>query len=99
MIHETVQAKAVRHLSEARLTVTRVDGDHVTAVCRGDGELHHLGHDLGRGWWCLCPARTDHCAHLVALRLVVVRRQQRPQGSPKMAATPTRARARARAEP
>jgi hypothetical protein len=70
---ETVQAKAGRYLREARLTVTEVDGDFVSATCGGDGELHELGHEPGRGWWCSCPARADQCAHLVALRLVTVR--------------------------
>jgi hypothetical protein len=70
---ETVQAKAARYLAEARLTVTEVDGDHVSAACRGDGEVYRLGHRPGRGWYCSCAARTDQCAHLTALRLVVVR--------------------------
>ncbi len=47
--------------------------DTVTAVCRGSGELYDCGHDPGQGWWCSCPARTDRCAHLDALRRVVVR--------------------------
>lgn len=70
---ETVQDKAVRYISQARLTVTAVSGDHVEATCRGDGQVYDLGHDTGRGYHCSCEARTDRCAHLVALRLVVVR--------------------------
>jgi hypothetical protein len=73
MTRETVQAKAGRYLREARLTVTEVDGDHVAAVCRGDGELYELGHDVGRGWWCSCAARSDRCCHLDALRRVTTR--------------------------
>jgi hypothetical protein len=74
MSRETVAAKAARYLTEARLVITFVNGDHVAAVCRGDGELYRLGHHLPRGWWCECAARTDQCAHLIALRLVTVRR-------------------------
>lgn len=74
MSRESAAAKALRYLSEARLTVTALDGDHVTAVCKGSGESYQLGHDLGRGWWCGCPARTDQCAHLLALQSVTVRR-------------------------
>jgi len=74
MTRETVAAKAARYLAEGRLIITAVDGDHVAACCRGDGEVHRLGHDPGRGWWCSCPVRTDRCAHLIALRSVTVRR-------------------------
>ncbi len=73
MTRETIQAKASRYLISARLTVLAVRGDHVHAQCRGDGEVYDLGHHPARGWWCDCAARRD-CAHLVALRSVVVRR-------------------------
>jgi hypothetical protein len=75
MARENATGKAARYLAEARLIVTGVDGDLVTAMCRGDGAVYDLGHEPpGRGWWCSCPARTDCCAHLVALRLVTIRR-------------------------
>ena len=45
MTRETVQAKAVRYLSEARLTVVQVNGDLVLATCRGQGAQYDLGHD------------------------------------------------------
>ena len=64
---------AVRYLSEGRI-VTGVDGDQVTATCRGDGEVYQLGHEARRGWWCSCPVRSDRCAHLIALRSVTIRR-------------------------
>lgn len=73
MTRETVGAKAARYLAEGRLVVSFVNGDSVTAWCRGDGEVYELGHDIARGWHCGCPARAD-CAHLVALRLVTTRR-------------------------
>jgi hypothetical protein len=79
MTREPVAAKAARYLTEARLTVLRVDGDHVAATCRGSGEVHHLGHDPGRGWHCSCLAR-GQCAHLVALQTVTVRTTARPGG-------------------
>jgi hypothetical protein len=70
---ETIAAKAARYLIEGRLIITAVDGDFVTATCRGDGEVYALGHEPGRGWWCSCAARRD-CAHLTSLRLVTIRR-------------------------
>jgi hypothetical protein len=74
---ETIEAKARRYLGEGRLVVTAVDGDLVTAVCRGQGEQYDLGHDPRRpgGWWCSCPVRTGKCAHLLALQSVTVRRR------------------------
>jgi uncharacterized Zn finger protein len=70
---ESAEAKAARYLAEGRITVLRVDGDRVWATCRGSGGAYDLGHAPGRGWHCACPARSD-CAHLVALRMVTVRR-------------------------
>lgn len=74
MTRETTAGKAGRYLVEGRLIVIGVDGDQVTAACRGDGEVYRLGHAPGRGWHCSCPVRSDRCAHLAALRLVTVRR-------------------------
>jgi uncharacterized Zn finger protein len=72
LMRESARTKGARYVSEARLTVTAVDGEHVVATCRGSGALYNVGHDLGRGWHCDCPARTV-CAHINALCLVVVR--------------------------
>jgi len=72
-VRESVEDKARRYLCEARLTVTAVDGDTVTAVCRGSGEIYECGHDPARGWHCSCPAR--RCAHLLALQSVTIRRR------------------------
>jgi hypothetical protein len=74
MTRESIESKGRRYLLEGRLVVTRVDGDHVSACCRGDGEVYQCGHEPDRGWWCSCPARTDQCSHLAALRLVTIRR-------------------------
>lgn len=84
MTRESVSDNARRYLTEARITITAVDGDHVTATCRGAG-VYSLGHQPGRGWHCSCLARTDRCAHLLALQFVTVRRAGaiRPDGLPK----------------
>lgn len=70
MPREGHEAKGKRYLGEARLTVTKVQGYDVGAVCRGSGAFYRLGHRPGAGWWCSCPARS-RCAHLYALQLVV----------------------------
>lgn len=73
MPREDHDGKARRYLAESRLTVLSVNGDTVTATCRGAGTVRQLGHDPARGWWCTCPARTA-CSHLAALQLVTVTR-------------------------
>ena len=83
MTREDAASKGRRYLTEGRLLVRRVDKQAIDARCRGDsGEVYELGADAG-GWACTCPARTDRCAHLLALKLVVLR----PFGD---AATPRR---------
>lgn len=77
MPRETAEARGRRYLVEARLTITRLEGDDVRATCRGSGAVHHLGHHVAcGGWWCSCPARTT-CSHLVALQLVAIQRAHR----------------------
>jgi uncharacterized Zn finger protein len=71
---EGAQAKGRRYLTEGRLTVTAVVGDHITAECRGSGEMHVLGHHPEAGWFCSCAVGPTTCSHLVALQLVAVRR-------------------------
>jgi hypothetical protein len=73
MSRESVEAKGRRYLTEGRLQVLEVGPGVVRATCRGDGAVHRLGWWCGR-WGCSCPAGTfrRRCAHLVALRLVVV---------------------------
>lgn len=71
---ESAHDKGRRYLTEGRLTVRQVDRSGVVAFVRGDSGLVYRAEwspDLG-GWLCNCPARTDRCAHLVALRLVTV---------------------------
>lgn len=72
MPREDALSKAKRYLGEARLLVTYVNGNKVIASCRGDGAVHKLTVD-GWAWRCSCPARSDQCCHLRALRMVVVR--------------------------
>lgn len=71
-MRENAEAKGRRYLTEGRLTLHRVDDNSAVATCRGDGQLYRCGLDPTWEWWCNCPARTDRCAHLVALRLVVL---------------------------
>lgn len=74
-VAEGAPSKARRYLIEGRLTVKRILPDQIGALCRGDGETYRLGfglvNDYALGWWCSCPARSQNCAHLRALRLVV----------------------------
>lgn len=73
MTRESAHDKGRRYLVEGRLTVRAATGDAVVAFTRGDsGELYHTCWTRPGGWSCNCPARTDRCAHLVALRLITV---------------------------
>ena len=78
MTRETIPAKARRLLAEGRVTVTRVVGDVVDAVCAGDTGVYQLGHDPARGWWCSCPVRPGRCSHVEALRLVTIITARQP---------------------
>lgn len=71
-MRENAEAKGRRYLTEGRLTLHRVDGTGADATCRGDGRLYCCGLHPTWEWWCECPAKTDRCSHLVALRLVVL---------------------------
>lgn len=73
MTRESAHDKGRRYLAEGRLTVRHVSHSGAVAFVRGDSALTYRAEwspDLG--WLCNCPARTDACAHLVALRLVTV---------------------------
>lgn len=85
MTRESAADKGRRYLCEGGLTVLEVAGDAVRASCRGDGELYEVGHDLRQGWFCSCAARSDQCAHLVALRLVTIRPRLRLAASRRSA--------------
>jgi uncharacterized Zn finger protein len=72
MPRENAEAKGRRYLVEGRVTVLEVDTDRISARVRGDGQVWWCGWNPGQRWWCRCPARTDRCAHLTALRLVTL---------------------------
>jgi hypothetical protein len=66
---ENAKEKGLRLLLTGRLRVTKVDGNQIEALCRGDsGEVYHLRHSTNEVpfWECSCPARTA-CSHLHAL--------------------------------
>jgi uncharacterized Zn finger protein len=69
MPRENAAQKARRYLAEGRLQVIEVRPERIAALCRGDGATYRLSWHRGR-WSCTCPALTDRCAHLAALRLV-----------------------------
>ena len=70
---ESVEKKAVRYLSERRLTVTHVDDFQVTASCRGvDGVYAIRWIPEFLSWECSCQAR-GKCCHLEAVKMVVTR--------------------------
>lgn len=68
---ESAAAKGARYLAEGRVVVTRVEPGRVTARVRGDGAIHRVSWSPSSGWECSCPARSDRCAHLLAVRSVV----------------------------
>jgi uncharacterized Zn finger protein len=70
-MRENAATKARRYLCEGRLVLESVHPGEATATCRGDGLLYRLGWRRATGWWCTCPARSDQCSHLLAMRLVV----------------------------
>lgn len=75
---ETKKEKAVRLLTEGRLTVREVGlpsyPGRIVASVRGDsGAIYMLGWDPGaEEWRCQCESRSE-CSHLLALKLVTVR--------------------------
>lgn len=92
MTRESAAEKARRYLGEGRLIVLEVGPSIVRSVCRGDGEVWRLGWWRGR-WGCACPAGSTFrasCAHLLALRVVVVE----PRGTAVGAGPLTQARMR-----
>ena len=70
MVRESASVKARRYLVEGRLVLDHVSEGSVRAHVRGDGHIWKAVYD-GGAWFCDCPARSDQCAHLHALRLVV----------------------------
>ena len=71
MSREAAFDRGRRLLQEGRLTVTAISARHVSAQVRGDSGVVHLLTADHRGWSCSCPAFRE-CAHLTAMRLVVL---------------------------
>ena len=69
MPRESAEAKGRRYLCEGRLTVLYARTGQIRATCRGDGTTYKLRRDPTDGWRCDCPAVSDRCAHLIAVRL------------------------------
>jgi len=70
MTRENARDKAARYLTSGRVNVLAVGPGHVRATVRGDGFLWPVSYSTAAGWDCRCPARTDQCCHLLAVRLV-----------------------------
>jgi hypothetical protein len=70
---ETLDGKARRYLTEARVRILHCDEEAgiIEAEVRGDCRLYSTGRDA-EGWYCSCAARTPDCSHVRALRLVAV---------------------------
>ena len=68
-MRDNAALKARRYLTEGRVIITRVSDRIVAARVRGDGAIYDSTWQAGT-WSCNCPALTDQCAHLRALRLV-----------------------------
>ena len=79
MTRESAHDKGRRYLTEGRLTIRSANrAGGVVAIVRGDSGLVYRAEWVPDvGWTCNCPARTDQCAHLVALRLVTVVSEER----------------------
>ena len=74
MSRESAHDKGRRYLVEGRLTIRSANrAGGAVAIVHGDsGLLYRAEWVPDLGWACNCAARTDQCAHLVALRLVTV---------------------------
>jgi hypothetical protein len=67
-----VEVKGRLLLSEGRLIVDVVNGEAVSARCRGDSaRVYKLGWHRHGGWHCNCAA-IGRCSHTVALQLVTL---------------------------
>jgi uncharacterized Zn finger protein len=70
MPREDIRPKATRYLNEGRVTVLEKVGDTVTATARGEGALYSVSYSPSTRWTCSCPARSEACAHLYALKRI-----------------------------
>lgn len=70
MPRENARSKADRLLLEGRVVILEAGRYGVMARIRGEGAIHTARFQFGT-WDCTCPARTDQCSHLIAVRRVV----------------------------
>ena len=72
-MRETIDAKAQRYLTEARVRILHCDEEAgvIEAEVRGDSRRYSTGRDA-EGWYCSCAARTRDCSHVRALRLITI---------------------------
>ena len=68
-MRENAAEKARRYLGEGRVVIAQVTPQRVDAFVRGDGQIYAAGFH-NEQWVCDCPARSDACCHLRAVRLV-----------------------------
>jgi len=68
MTREDSRAKALRILSEGRVTIKRVDPSGVVALVHGETGFYIVTHD-GARWRCSCAA-IGRCSHGVAVQMV-----------------------------
>ena len=69
MPRETARQKSDRLLLEGRVIVIRADRTHIEATVRGEGSIHSVGFMANR-WFCSCPARSEACSHIFALKRI-----------------------------
>lgn len=82
-MREAAATKAARYLVEGRVILTGVGADRVAARIRGDGAVHQVTW-RGDKWTCTCPALSDRCSHLLAVRRVVAVDLERPHNLPHL---------------
>ncbi len=70
MVRENASHKARRYLVEGRVIIAYASVYRVKASVRGNGFVWFSTFHEDAGWKCDCPAVSDQCAHLQAVRLV-----------------------------
>jgi hypothetical protein len=68
-MRENAHDKARRLVSEGRVVVTLVQGDHVDATVCGDSAAFYSVRHRSGTWSCSCPA-LGPCSHRLAVQLV-----------------------------
>jgi hypothetical protein len=78
-MRENAESKARRYLAEGRVRIIACDeaASTIVAEVRGTGAIYAAGHGP-KGWACECDARSNACAHILALKLVSVLEPRTP---------------------